>query len=75
MLLHLRNLPSYSDVHKLERRLGVIEKQVPALLTGTRTDVVRIPAGHISITCGRQATKVSIPAILQWIRRHSEPLV
>ncbi|MGH8516194.1 MAG: hypothetical protein ACREUE_01920 [Panacagrimonas sp.] len=27
-LLHLRNRPSYSDVRKLERRLGQIEKQL-----------------------------------------------
>ncbi|MGH8516193.1 MAG: alpha/beta fold hydrolase [Panacagrimonas sp.] len=46
---------------------------LPALLTGTRADVLSIPAGHISITCGRQAAKVAIPAILDWIRQHSEP--
>lgn len=44
------------------------------LLTGTRADLLEIPAGHISITCGRQAAKVAIPEILSWIRKHSEPL-
>lgn len=43
-----------------------------SLLTGTRAELLSIPAGHISITCGRQAAKVAIPAILDWIRRHSE---
>ena len=27
-LLHLRNLPSYSDIRRMERRLGQIEKQL-----------------------------------------------
>ena len=47
---------------------------LPRLLTGTKTDLLSIPAGHISITCGRQAAKVAIPAILDWIRQHSEPI-
>jgi polyhydroxyalkanoate synthase len=45
---------------------------LPGLLTGTRAELLTLPAGHISITCGRQAAKVAIPAILDWIRRHSE---
>ena len=35
-----------------------------ALLPNTAAELLRLPAGHISLTCGRQAAKICAPAIL-----------
>jgi polyhydroxyalkanoate synthase len=45
---------------------------LPELLSSAPAELLRLPAGHISLTCGRQAAKVCAPAILDWIARHSE---
>jgi polyhydroxyalkanoate synthase subunit PhaC len=47
---------------------------LPSLLPNAAVETLRLPAGHISLACGRQAARVTIPSILEWIGRHSEPL-
>jgi polyhydroxyalkanoate synthase subunit PhaC len=42
------------------------------VLTGTRADVLRLEAGHASLTTGRTAAKVTVPQILGWLADHSE---
>lgn len=46
---------------------------LPGLLPNAAVETLRLPAGHISLACGRQAARVTIPSILGWIERHSEP--
>lgn len=48
-LLHARNLPSYSDVRRLERRLGQIEKQLLDLTAAIERLEHRAPRGPKSL--------------------------
>lgn len=41
------------------------------VLTGTRVDVMRLDAGHASLTTGRTAAKVTVPRIVEWLTEHS----
>lgn len=45
---------------------------LPELLTGTRPETVRLPAGHINLVTGRLADQVTIPAIVGWLDSHAE---
>jgi polyhydroxyalkanoate synthase len=45
---------------------------LPGLLTGTRPETVRLPAGHINLVAGRLADQVTIPSIVEWLDRHAE---
>jgi polyhydroxyalkanoate synthase subunit PhaC len=45
---------------------------LPGLLTGTRPETVRLPAGHINLVTGRLADQVTIPSIVGWLDRHAE---
>ena len=45
---------------------------LPELLRNTRADVISIPAGHIGLVVGRQAATTTMPAIVGWLRQHSE---
>jgi polyhydroxyalkanoate synthase subunit PhaC len=45
---------------------------LPDLLSGTQVDVLRLDAGHASLTTGRKAAKVTVPRILEWLAAHSE---
>jgi polyhydroxyalkanoate synthase len=47
---------------------------IPGLLTGTQADELRLNAGHVGLVAGRQAAKVTLPNIAQWIKDHSEPV-
>jgi polyhydroxyalkanoate synthase subunit PhaC len=47
---------------------------VADLLTGTRVEVLRLDAGHASLTTGRTAAKVTVPQIIEWLTAHSEEL-
>jgi polyhydroxyalkanoate synthase len=44
------------------------------VLTGVRAEVLRLDAGHASLTTGRTAAKVTVPRIIEWLRAHSEEL-
>lgn len=41
-------------------------------LTGTDVELMRLDAGHASLTSGRKAVKVLLPQVLDWLARHSE---
>jgi len=45
---------------------------LPGLLTGTEAEELRLNAGHVGLVAGRQAAKVTLPAIVQWIKDHSD---
>lgn len=42
------------------------------LLTGTSAELMRLEAGHASLTTGRTAAKVTVPQILRWLADRSE---
>jgi polyhydroxyalkanoate synthase len=44
------------------------------LLTGADLKVEMVPAGHVSLTCGRAAEKHTMPILLDWLSRHSDRL-
>jgi polyhydroxyalkanoate synthase len=39
-----------------------------------RRDELRLPGGHVTFGAGRQATKHTMPALTDWIKRHSDEL-
>ncbi|HEX6349117.1 MAG TPA: alpha/beta fold hydrolase [Candidatus Dormibacteraeota bacterium] len=42
-------------------------------LVGSRdVEVLRVPAGHVALVTGRTADRVTIPGIVDWLRRHPE---
>jgi polyhydroxyalkanoate synthase len=41
-------------------------------LTGTQVELMRLDAGHASLTSGRKAVKVLLPQVFDWLARHSE---
>jgi len=45
---------------------------IAEILTGGSVDLMRLDAGHASITSGRRAVKVTLPEIFGWLARHSE---
>jgi polyhydroxyalkanoate synthase len=45
---------------------------LPDLLRNARCDVISISAGHVGLVMGRQAATTSMPAIIGWLRKHSE---
>ncbi len=44
------------------------------LLSGTKPEVLTLPAGHASLTTGRTAARVTVPRILGWLADHSDEL-
>jgi polyhydroxyalkanoate synthase len=42
------------------------------MLTGTQVELMRLDAGHASLTSGRKAVKVLLPQVFDWLARHSE---
>ncbi|MBI2963067.1 MAG: alpha/beta fold hydrolase [Deltaproteobacteria bacterium] len=46
---------------------------LPGLLTGADVQTVRLPAGHINLATGRQADRVTIPSIIDFLDRHATP--
>jgi polyhydroxyalkanoate synthase len=44
------------------------------LLSGASVDVLRLDAGHASLTTGRTAAKVTVPRMIEWLTAHSEEL-
>lgn len=46
---------------------------IPKLIGSHDVEVVSVPAGHAGAFMGSSAQKVSIPAMLDWLRRHSVP--
>ena len=44
------------------------------MLTGTKTELLRLDAGHASLTSGRKAVKVLLPQVFDWLARHSEEI-
>jgi polyhydroxyalkanoate synthase len=42
------------------------------LIGGDRVEELRLPSGHVGFAAGRQATKVTLPRLAEWIRRHSD---
>lgn len=51
-----------------------IESSEPAarLVGSPDIETLQIPGGHASLATGRQAAKVTLPGIIDWLRRHSE---
>jgi polyhydroxyalkanoate synthase len=48
---------------------------LPDLLTGAEeNDVLRLRAGHIGLVVGRTAAKVTIPRIIEFLQRRSDPV-
>jgi len=47
---------------------------LPDLLGAEENDVLRLKAGHIGLVVGRTAAKVTIPRIIEFIERRSEPV-
>jgi polyhydroxyalkanoate synthase len=45
---------------------------VADVLCGTAVEVMRLDAGHASITSGRRAVEVTLPEIFGWLALHSE---
>jgi len=39
-----------------------------------QAEELRLDAGHVGLFAGRQATKLTLPSITEWINRHSTPL-
>ena len=39
-----------------------------------QAEELRLDAGHVGLFAGRQATKLTLPSISEWINRHSTPL-
>jgi polyhydroxyalkanoate synthase subunit PhaC len=47
---------------------------LPDLVGSEENDVLRLDAGHIGLVVGRTAAKVTIPRIIEFLRRRSEPV-
>lgn len=47
---------------------------VPSLVGSEQAEELRLPAGHIGLVVGRSAAKVTIPCMIDWWQRHSDPL-
>ena len=45
------------------------------LVGSADVEVLRLPAGHVGMLASRTASKVTLPRIVEWIRRHSEEQV
>jgi len=43
-----------------------------AVVGGDRVEDLRVSSGHVGFAAGRQATKVTLPLLADWIRRHSD---
>lgn len=44
------------------------------ILTGTTVELMKLDAGHASLTSGRKAVKVLLPQVCDWLARHSEEI-
>ena len=44
------------------------------LVGSTDVEELRLPAGHVGVIVGRTAQRHNIPAMADWLARHSEPL-
>jgi polyhydroxyalkanoate synthase len=42
------------------------------ILAGADAELLRVDAGHASLTSGRKAAKVVLPTVFDWIEQHSE---
>jgi polyhydroxyalkanoate synthase subunit PhaC len=51
--------------------LAAIEP-LAGLVGEDRVEELRLPAGHIAFAAGRQATKVTLPRLAEWLARHSD---
>jgi polyhydroxyalkanoate synthase len=47
---------------------------LPGLLGSQDNDVLRLDAGHIGLAVGRTAAKVTIPQIIEFLKKRSEPV-
>lgn len=47
---------------------------VPSLVGSEQAEELRLPAGHIGLVVGRSAAKVTIPYMIDWWQRHSDPV-
>jgi len=57
------------DIAPLESTLPIVE-----MLPNADVDLLRVDAGHVSLFAGRQAVKVVMPRIFDWIEAHSEEI-
>lgn len=49
-------------------------RPVTQVLTGTTVDLIEVPTGHVGMTAGRTAARVTTPLILEWLTDHAQPL-
>jgi polyhydroxyalkanoate synthase subunit PhaC len=47
---------------------------LPDLLKGAEVETLRLDGGHVSLTAGRTAAKITVPQIINWLAEHSEEL-
>jgi polyhydroxyalkanoate synthase len=48
---------------------------LPDLLGSEEVEVLRVPGGHAGALMGSAARKLTMPAVVDWLERHSTPLV
>jgi polyhydroxyalkanoate synthase subunit PhaC len=55
------------DIVPVESALAVVDA-----LPNAHVELLRVDAGHVSLFAGRQAVKVVMPQVFQWLEDHSE---
>jgi polyhydroxyalkanoate synthase len=50
-----------------------VARALPGLVGSEESDELRLDAGHVGLVVGRTAAKVTIPKIIEFLRRRSEP--
>jgi polyhydroxyalkanoate synthase len=47
---------------------------VCTLVGSEETETLELPAGHVGLVMGKAAAMTTLPAIVRWLRAHSEPV-
>jgi polyhydroxyalkanoate synthase len=51
-----------------------VAAQLPGLVGSEESDELRLDAGHVGLIVGKTATKVTIPKIIEFLRKRSDPV-
>jgi polyhydroxyalkanoate synthase len=65
-------VPVLSVVAERDEIVPLEAAELASLLTGAEFEEARVPAGHVGLIMGRASATVTIPAITEWLRRHSD---
>jgi polyhydroxyalkanoate synthase len=65
-------VPVLSVVAERDEVVPLEATELASLLVNAEFEEVRIPAGHVGLVMGRASATVTIPAIAEWLRRHSD---